>query len=404
MQEERNPYTRHTTRHRGITFRERADGSKVFSIRWEGTRVSKRPGSSEPFTTEKEALDYQAELRLAAGKGEKIVVNSKLTFSELAESWLEAKAPRLRPRTLDYYRSALGLVLLPRFGRLKVAQVDVEAIAKLIRDLEREGLHAIDPARQVKPLGQASVTNYVLKPLQGILDLAVRRRLIAANPIGTLTRDERPAQAVKAPPHEWTQAEIDELIAAAEWLARQPEARADYAPLLRLTVRLGLRLGEVLGLTWANFDREGGYLHVRRQWCRHGEYGPTKTKAGERSIPLPNDLRAELAALRLQSTFSTDEDPIFASRNGTPLSHRNVTRRGFEAARDRAGLDGSLSFHDLRHAAASRLIHEGHSPVVVARLLGHSDPSMTLRVYAHCYEGATVEEQIRQALAGGASS
>src|SRR5262252_3238747 len=116
MQEERNPYTRHTTRHRGITFRERADGSKVFSIRWEGTRVSKRPGSSEPFTTEKEALDYQAELRLAAGKGEKIVVNSKLTFSELAESWLEAKAPRLRPRTLDYYRSALGLVLLPRFG------------------------------------------------------------------------------------------------------------------------------------------------------------------------------------------------------------------------------------------------------------------------------------------------
>src|SRR5919204_639454 len=47
-------------------------------------------------------------------------------------------------------------------------------------------------------------------------------------------------------------------------------------------------------------------------------------------------LRGELIALRLRSRFSRDDEPVFASRLGGPLGHRNVTRRGFEPARDRA--------------------------------------------------------------------
>lgn len=49
-----------------------------------------------------------------------------------------------------------------------------------------------------------------------------------------------------------------------------------------------------------------------------------------------------LIALRLASKFSQDESPIFASKTGRPLGHRNVTRRGWEAARDKAGLPKSL--------------------------------------------------------------
>jgi integrase len=101
--------------------------------------------------------------------------------------------------------------------------------------------------------------------------------------------------------------------------------------------------------------------------------------------------------------FRAARDPVFASRTGTPLGHRNVTRRAFEAARDLAGLSQGLSFHDLRHAAASRLIHEGHSPVVVAKILGHSDPAMTLRVYSHVYEKSETDEAIRRALTGAGS-
>jgi integrase len=194
----------------------------------------------------------------------------------------------------------------------------------------------------------------------------------------TLTRDERPARAEKTQPHGWTDREIDELLQAAQRIARQPESRQDYTPLLRLTARLGLRPGEVLGLQWGDFDKAESVLHVQRQWCLHGEYGPTKTAAGVREIPLPHDLRDELIGLRLASSFSQDSDPVFASRTGSPLGHRNVTRRAWEAARDLAGLPESLTFHQLRHAAASRLIATGLDPVTVASVLGHDDPSVNV--------------------------
>lgn len=212
--------------------------------------------------------------------------------------------------------------------------------------------------------------------------LAVRRKLIAANPFDVLTTDDRPKREEKQPVHEWTDDELAALGSAAERQALNPESRYNYAALIRLTARLGLRIGEVLGLRWEDFDKNASALRVRRQWLRSGEYGPTKTPAGVREIALPHSLRDELIALRLRSAFSQDADPIFASRNGTPLGHRNVTRRGFEPARDLAGLPSSLTFHDLRDAAVSRMIAAGLDAVTVAGVVGHEDPSITLRVYA----------------------
>jgi integrase len=326
---------------------------------------------------------------------------TKTSFGEVAETWFATK--RLRPKTRKAYRDALDLVLLPRLGERKVASIDVEVIAKLIRDLEARGLNAIDPKRPLRPLGRSSIENYLL-PLQGALQLAVRRRLIAVDPFSLLGKDERPQRAEKVRPHNWTEQEIDELLAAAERIARQPESRQSYVLLLKLTARLGLRLGEVTGLQWQDFDREAGYLHLRRQWCRHGEYGPTKTPAGVRDIPLPDDLRDELIAHRLASPHSQDSDPILCSRTGSPLGHRNVTRRGWEAARDLAELPKSLTFHQLRHAAASRLIAAGLDVVTVAAILGHDDPTVTLKTYAHLFDRQNKHDAVRVALAGGAQA
>ena len=111
---------------------------------------------------------------------------------------------------------------------------------------------------------------------------------------------------------------------------------------------------------------------------------------------LPPELRDELIALRLRSPHSHDEHPIFASRNGTPLGHRNVTRRGFEPAAKEAKLEG-VSMHSLRHAAASRLIRGGLDPVTVAHVLGHENATVTLKIYAHLFnrERLTLDVQAR---------
>jgi integrase len=97
------------------------------------------------------------------------------------------------------------------------------------------------------------------------------------------------------------------------------------------------------------------------------------------------------------SPHSQNDHPIFASREGTPLQHRNVAHRGFERAAKEAGIEG-VSFHDLRHAAASRLIANGLDPVTVADVLGHGDANITLRVYAHLFNREQRDDAIRRAL------
>jgi integrase len=79
--------------------------------------------------------------------------------------------------------------------------------------------------------------------------------------------------------------------------------------------------------------------------------------------------------------------------------HRNLTARGFEPARELAGLPCDLTFHDLRDAAISRMIAKGLDAVTVARLVGHEDPSVTLRVYATWFNRVDRAEQVRAALA-----
>ena len=63
------------------------------------------------------------------------------------------------------------------------------------------------------------------------------------------------------------------------------------------------------------------------------------------------------------------------------------------------GLPSTLTLHDLRHAAASRLIHAGLDPVTVAAVLGHEDAVVTLQVYAHLWDRKRSDEAVREALA-----
>ena len=335
---------------RGIYKRQTRDGK----TRWE-IAYTDRAGKQcwETLASLAEARTRRAEL--VSKPVDERVGKSRVLFAEFAESWYEGRV-KVRPRTRAYNRAALDLVLLPRFGRCRLGAIDADAIVKLTRDLEREGLHALDPDRRERGLSASSVSNY-LKPLRLTLALAVRRRLIGSNPFDVLLPDDRPARIETAPVFAWSPGAVEALLAGAGRVAAKGVSKFDYTPLLRLTAMLGLRLGEVLGLEWQDFDKAAddgaGVLHVRRQWLTSGVYGPPKTSKAVRSIPLPPGVRDELIALRLASSFSLDDDPVFASTLGSPLGHRNVARRGFEAARDEAKLPKSLTFHDLRHAAAS---------------------------------------------------
>jgi integrase len=363
------PCPRIPTRHRGISYRPRKDGTRAYSAYFKGRYIGIDGG-------EQEALAKQAELRGKAAKGEKPLAPTKVTFGEVAEQWLESKR-HLRPWTRKNYRAALDNVLLPRFGHLRLASISPDRIAALIRELEREGPSG-------KPLSSSMIEAY-MRPLNGTLMFAVRRGLLAANPCALLTSDDRPRRRERCQDHVWSDGEIEALIRAAEELARQPASRYDYTPLLRAALFTGLRLGELLGLQWQDVDLHEGVLHVRRQYTRLGEYAPPKTKAAIRRVPLSEEMTRQLAAHKLRSRHSADDAPVFAGRLGRPLGHRNATRRGFEPAAAKAGIEG-VTFHSLRHAFASRMISRGINSTVLAALMGHESSVITEKRYIHLFD------------------
>jgi integrase len=371
-----DPTKRHPTRYRGITYRVRSDGSRHYAVFLQGRYVGVEGG-------EQEAVTRQAEFRGKTARGGRAVAPTRVTFAEVAEQWFESKR-HLRPWTRKNYRAALDLVLIPRFGSMRLAAITPEHIAALIRELERKGPSG-------KPLSSSMIESY-LRPLSTAMAFAMRRGLIGANPCSLLTCDDRPQRNERKQDHVWSDEEIETLIAAAERLARQPASRYDYTPLLRTALFTGLRLGELLGLTWADVDLHEGVLYVRRQWTRMHEYAPPKTKAAIRRIPLSDDMAKHLAALKLRSRHSNDDDPVFAAHNGKPLGHRNVTRRGFEAAAEEAGIEG-VTFHSARHAFASRMIDRGISSTVLAALMGHESSMITERRYIHLFDKQRTDER-----------
>lgn len=381
-----SPFKRFKTKNRGITYRVSASGARTYHVSHAGTYHA--------APNEKDAIALQAEFRARVAKGEQIVTPTKLTFAEITEKWWTAKSPRLRESTQGEYRRSLDNVWLPNIGSRKIGSITVDDIADLLRGLDAKGL---------KP---STIRAYQIS-LARVFEYATRKKLIPVNPYSQLTADDRPhhpdtEEEDEESKHDWNDGEMQALVDAAEYLARQPCSRCDYSPPIRTTLQTGLRIAELLGLKRLDFsyekvgDKYKGEFQVRRQWLRVGKYvNYLKTKSSRRTIPLPDDLVRYLIAYKLKSRYSADEDPIFAGRDGRPLGHRNLTGRGLERAAAHAGIEG-ISFHDLRHCFASRMIHLGMDAVRLAARLGHKDATITLRVYAHLYDAMKSDDEDRE--------
>jgi integrase len=135
----------------------------------------------------------------------------------------------------------------------------------------------------------------------------------------------------------------------------EPDETQPYAP--RYT---GLRIGEALGLTWADIDHEAGLIRVHRQLSRHRENAPLKTEAGRREVILAPALAKSLRERWLASRYKAPRDFVFSNTLRRVLDYRDVGE-GFRQAVKRAGLQapGKLTLHSLRHGFASLLIANG---------------------------------------------
>jgi integrase len=180
---------------------------------------------------------------------------------------------------------------------------------------------------------------------------------------------------------------------------------------LALAVSLygGPRQSETLALRWQDCELERGRLRVVAQLGRDGKRAELKTESAAREVVVPPFVVAMLRERKQQqfaAGFARPEDYVFATRTGKPVGQRNLLRDYYEVLAD-AGLDGADGrlrprWHDLRHTCASVLIAKGLPVTSVAHQLGHANPSITLKIYAHLFDAAAHEERVAAALESAA--
>ena len=121
-------------------------------------------------------------------------------------------------------------------------------------------------------------------------------------------------------------------------------------------------------------------LTVRRAYCTVGSelvLGDAKNHETH-VVRFPALLTEPLAQLMTGKAFP---DLVFCTAAGRPLDNRNFSQRILAPAWRRAGIV-RLTFHDLRHTAASLAISAGGSPKAVQKMLGHASAAMTLDGYS----------------------
>jgi integrase len=99
-------------------------------------------------------------------------------------------------------------------------------------------------------------------------------------------------------------------------------------------------------------------------------------------VPVPTFVLDELS---LQCRGKAPGDQVFGGRNGGYLQ-RSKSSNGWFIRAVKAAKVQSITPHDLRHTCASLAVSAGVNVLALARMLGHKDPSVTLRVYADLFD------------------
>ena len=296
------------------------------------------------------------------------------TLGEYALEWLprrDRSDKGLKATTLSGYRRYIEADIEPSaLGGMRLTDIRRYHVATFVAELTNAGRGVVTVRRILTLLGT-------------IFASALKDELIAANPgIGA----DKPALSdglVKV----WEPDDVRTFLMRC--------SRHRLGALFEIAVLTGLRRGELCGLRWSDVDLAAGKITVRRSRVsvrgRVLEQATTKTRAGLRTIPLSDAAVGALLSWQLRQAEEAEaaqeawrtEGHVFTMEDGRALDPSYVTRL-FSTLRKAGGEElPPLSFHGLRHCAASLMLASGADIAVVSKLLGHASIAITADVYGH---------------------
>ena len=334
--------------------------------------------------TPKEAKAKLREL-LKSGDDGTHIEPTRMTLGDFAEHWLSIGCPssrnkkRVSPRSIERYAQLLRIHVIPEFGEKRLQQLHATEVDRLYDGLEGKGL--------------ASPTQHQIHSvLNALLNTAVRKGLLTANPIDRAEKIPSPGES-----NHGQVLDAEQLNA----LLQDFKGSALF-PIVAVAINTGARRNEILALQWRDLDPVARTLRIERSVeetkGQRRMKGPKRDKH-KRTISLddalvrlllsvreqhlrlvagvPNDADVDLSLIKLPEGALMFPSPL--DMNLTTPRRSNTLTRLFET-RARKRFPG-LRFHDLRGSHETALLDAGVPVHTVAARCGH-DPAVLLRAYA----------------------
>jgi integrase len=342
---------------------------------------------------ERARLGPSTRLRVASVKAE------KLALAKLRPYFGSMVASKVRQSHVEAFREQTVVAVQARQAeRLAALTRKLERIAADKRGVRaRRKLAYLADQKSEIDVGLARTgpraTNKALALLRRVFKFAQQRRHIAVNPTDGV-------EMLKSSPRVGRPLDTNILSVTEVWALLAAIGPAYIAAIMVLAFG-GLRVGELLGLTWGDLELGKNRLRVQQQReSATGNITLPKTRAGVRFVELPAFVSQELRQHKLRTEKASPEF-VF------PYHARRFRDNHFFPALRRAKLR-RIRVHDLRHTAASFMIASGVDIASVSRQLGHASVAITLNVYAHQVQqrsesgvGAKLDSFVRRESVGG---
>lgn len=349
----------------------------TYRVRWRETDGRAR---AKTFRRKVEADRFAAMVSADIVRGHYIDPDAgKVRFDDYAEQWLAAQT--FEEGTVEMVELRFRLHVMPHLGSRNLADIQPSTIQGWLRTLT--GL-------------SGNYQKVMYANVSSVFTAAVDDGLIPKNPCKAPSVRRPKSDPRKLKP--WTR---EQAMAVRDHLPDQFKLVVD------LGIGLGLRQGEIFGLSLDDIDLNTGEIEIKRQVKLLGSnrqlFGLPKGRK-IRTVPLPdrvleliNDHVTRYPPRSVTLPWDKSDGPertfdlILYSRESRALNRNYFNPKIWRPALRAAGLEAKREngCHALRHFYASTLLDAGESILALSEYLGHADPGFTLRTYTHLMPSST---------------
>ena len=325
-----------------------------YTVTWTGNDGNRHSNSRFDLSPKgkQEAQKFLSEINSMKNDG--IDIDEQAPLYEWLAQFLIYKKGTIKRTTLNRYKSSM----------LMIPDTLMEKPINAITESDLRAFYG-----ELAECYTASTIHNLHSVLLGTFDLAIKERKLRYNIMLNIKRPRKQKKEIVV----FSPREIGTIF---QYIKKNEKANRDTCLLLfRILEGTGMRIGEALALQWKDINFESREIHVHRTMWPDGTIEQTKTEAGNRFIPIFSDKTLAM----LKKTKATKQRCLFEIKN-KPLNYP-TTQMIWNKIKKETGINKKL--HNWRHTFASYMLQRNVPIPEVSRMLGHSNPSITMQIYAH---------------------